>query len=132
MILLGCLIVFISTIYPPYFKPLKTHQTKVFTKEQFDALENKGLTLEQIVNISKGQYPADITARIDTGEPLTDENIQKIDMVDNARAELNRRTGDKRSLIFWGGLKILLVAYILYLIPIRFSIWAIRTLKQKE
>jgi hypothetical protein len=137
LILLGilgasCLLFFISSIYPPYFKPPKTTPKKeVYTREQFDVLDNGGLTVEQIARLSMGQYPVDVTAKIEAKKALTDEDIKTIDRIDGSRAELDRRTEAKRNRIRWGGLQFILVIYALYLIPIRFSIWAVKTLKSK-
>ena len=132
VLLVACVIFFISSIYPPHFKLVKTTSKEAYTREQFDVLNHGGLTNEQIVKLWKGQYPADITKKIENKEALTDEDVAAIDRIDEARAELDRRTEEKRGSIRWNGLLVLFIAYVFYLIPIRFSIWAIRTLKQKE
>lgn len=132
VMLLGSLILLISSVYPPYFKPQKTREAIVFTKEQFATLKNKGLTLEQIVMLSKGQLPIDIETKVKLKEPLTDEDVEKLDRIDKARAELDRRTEEKRSKIKDVGFSFLFTTYFIYLVLIKFILWAIKTLKQKE
>ena len=104
----------------------------MYTREQFDVLDRGGLTIEQIAKLSKGEYPSDITTKIEKKDALTDEDVKAIDRIDEARSELDRRTEEKRGSIRWNGILVLFIIYAFYLIPIRFSIWAIRTLKQKE
>ena len=183
VVALGCLIFFVSSVYPPQVKSIKTTpKKKVYTREQFNILDNSGLTVEQIARLNDGEYPTGITKRIEESlaspqankapvpiriEQATDEDApidllteikvrnkntgerrvysrsdlagtpgltgikEEIDLIDEARAELDRRTEEKRAGMRWKGILFLFIGYTLYLMPIKFFIWAIRTLRTK-
>ena len=84
-----------------------------------------------MANLYKGKYGSGIGNQVILGKDLTPEDISKINEIDSAQAELDRRIDLKRSRIASFGIVVLFLFYPIYLL-IRFILWAIKTLKEKK
>lgn len=122
VILLSCLICSLSYIYPPYPKRLSLD-------EIFKATPPipPGFQLEKP---SSSFIPDKSTAYIPKGKFLDDGPRDLLAEATPAGARF--RADLIRAKIRWGGPSVLFIAYALYLIPIKFSIWAVKALKEND